>query len=267
MFFVGSNDLTSLIWAGYVVSYDFTNPQPMIIGLNGSWIVPRVSVSQRDTFSAVWIGVGGQAQKDNTLIQTGTEQDSVNGSEIYSAWYELLPSDAVTISTIDVSAGDKIMASINLVDSTTDLWSIEIRDVTTNQMFKENFFYDSSRFSAEWIAERPAVNDAFTTLANFGNLTFTNAKAAMDNAVGTISNFPFARVIMENQQNRKLATVSSLSSGGSSFTVTYLSSADTLQSMLNKDLENELSVTTRKFVFVRVYVDSIRTQRRLLAFS
>jgi hypothetical protein len=244
MFFVGSNDLTSLIWAGYAVSSDFTNPQPMIIGLNGSWIVPRVSISQRDTFSAVWIGIGGQAQKDNTLIQTGTEQDSVDGNETYSAWYELLPSEAVTISTIDVSAGDEIKASINLVNSTTDLWSIEIRDVTTNQTFKGNFFYDSSRLSAEWIVERPAVNDVFTTLANFGNLTFTNAKAAMNNAVGTISKFPFARVIMENQQNRKLATVSSLSSNGSSFTVTYLSSAGTLQSRMNKNLENELSVAT-----------------------
>lgn len=221
----------------------------------------QVSVSQGNTFSATWIGIGG-LQGDATLIQTGTEQDSIGGSETYSAWYELLPHDAVTISTVDVSAGDEITASINLVDSATNLWSIEIEDITTSQMFKENFFYASSRLSAEWIVERPAVgSSSFSTLANFGSVTFTDSRIIMNNTVGTISNFPFARVIMENRQNRKLVTVSSLSSDGSSFTVTYLSSAYTLQSMMNKVLENEIAVAIRKVVLVRVCVDSGRTQQ------
>jgi hypothetical protein len=255
MFFVSSNDLTSLDWAGYVVTSDFAQPQPVIVGINGSWAVPRVNVSQGNTFSAAWIGVGGQAEGDDTLIQTGTEQDSIGGSETYSAWYELLPSDAVTISTVHVSAGDEITASINLVDSATNLWSIEIEDITTSQTFKKNFFYDSSRLSAEWIVERPAVGiSSFSTLANFGSVAFTDSRITMNNTVETISNFPFSRVIMENQQNRRLVTVSSLSGDGSSFTVTYLSSAGTLQSMMNKVSENEIAVAIRKVVLVRVYL-------------
>jgi hypothetical protein len=260
MFFVSSNDLTSQNWAGYVVTSDFSNPQPVVVGINGSWRVPRVNVSLGNTFSAVWIGIGGLVD-ENTLIQTGTEQDSRSGGTNYSAWYEILPNDAITITTINVSPGDEITASINLVDSATNEWSIEMFDITNGQSFQENFFYDSSRLSAEWIVERPSVNRGFGTLANFGNVTFTNSRITMNNTVGTISNFPFARVIMLNRQNRRLVTVSPLSSDGSSFTITYLSSAGSLQSMLNEVLENKIAVTTRKVILVRAYADSGRTQQ------
>jgi hypothetical protein len=72
-------------------------------------------------FSAVWIGIGGLfEQSDRTLIQMGTEQDSVYGNVTYSAWFELLPNDAVTITTINVTQGDEITASISLLDSATN---------------------------------------------------------------------------------------------------------------------------------------------------
>jgi hypothetical protein len=261
MFFPSSNALISQDWAGYVVASNFAYPQPVVIGLNGSWTVPRVNVSQRNTFSAVWIGIGGLAEVDQTLIQTGTEQDSISGSDTYSAWYELLPSDPVTITTINVSPGDEITASINLVDSATNEWSIEMFDVTNEQSFQKNLFYDSSRLSAEWIVERPYfVNIGFSTLANFGNVTFMNTRVVMDNTTGTISNFPFVRVIMQNRQNRQLVTVSSLSSDGSSFTVKYLSGAGTAQSVLNKLSENKIAVATRRVVLVRVHADPGRTK-------
>jgi hypothetical protein len=102
-------NLVSLDWGGYSAFSDFTNPQPVVVSVSGSWTVPQVSVSQQDTFSAAWIGIGGQT--DKTLIQTGTEQDSINGSIEYSAWYELLPNDAITITVMNVSPGDKITAS------------------------------------------------------------------------------------------------------------------------------------------------------------
>jgi hypothetical protein len=135
-----------------------------------------------------------------------------------------LPNDAITITTIDVSKGDEITASINLADSAANIWSIEMVDLTNSQSFHENVFYNSSRLSAEWIVERPFVNSGLSTLANFGKITFTNSSAAMNTSVGTITNFPRARVIMQNQ-NVPLVSVSSISSDGSSFTVTYLSNA------------------------------------------
>lgn len=52
--------LTSSDWSGYSVSSDLNNPQPKITSVNASWTVPTVNVSVGNSFSAVWIGVGGQ---------------------------------------------------------------------------------------------------------------------------------------------------------------------------------------------------------------
>jgi hypothetical protein len=65
--------LISSDWSGYSVSSDLNNPQPKVTSVNSSWTVPTVNVSVGDSFSAVWIGVGGQF--DDTLIQTGTGFD------------------------------------------------------------------------------------------------------------------------------------------------------------------------------------------------
>jgi hypothetical protein len=212
--------LTSLDWSGYVVVSDFSNPQPVFASVSGSWIVPQVNVSQKDTFSAAWIGIGGEL--DETLIQTGTEHDSINQQAVYSAWYELLPYDAVTITTINVSAGDRITAYIGLVNSASNEWMVRIEDVTSGQNFSTNLFYDSSRLSAEWIVERPTVNNNIGTLANFGSITFSGPSATADGRVVMITDLPFSRVTMYNRKNSQLVTVSSPASKTSSFTVTYL---------------------------------------------
>jgi len=219
--------LISLDWAGYVVVSDYANPQPTVVGVNGSWIVPRVNPSQTDQFSAAWIGIGGQL--DDTLIQTGTEHDSVNGAAVYSVWYELLPNDSITITSMNVSPGDQIRASINLVDSVSNQWSIKIRDITNGQTFQNNFFYYSSQLSAEWIIERPTINNTLSGLADFGSATFTDSYATIDTTVGTIKSFPYSQVTMHNRQNNPLVTVSSLDSKGSGFTIDYLSSSTSAQ--------------------------------------
>jgi hypothetical protein len=221
--FLGANlaqNLTSTDWAGYVVASDLINPRPVLRYLSASWTVPVTEVSPRSTYSAAWIGIGGQ--RDDTLIQIGTEQDSAGGRIAYSAWYELYPSNSVTIAAIEVSAGDSISASINLTDSTTNQWELRITDTTKGQGFDETFFYDSSRLTAEWIVERPIVRNAISTLANFGTLTFNNLTVATDSQSGTPTVFSFSRITMYDRQNNQLVTISSLSVGGSSFTVTYL---------------------------------------------
>ena len=212
--------LISSDWSGYSVSSDLNNPQPKVTGVNASWTVPIVNVSKGDSFSAVWIGVGGQF--DDTLIQTGTEQDSTSGRGVYSAWYELLSSNAVTIDSLGVSPGDEITASISLLEPATNTWSIEIHDVTSGQSFQKNLVYVSSMLSAEWIVERPMVNNRLGTLADFGKITFTGCAATIDGNVGNISSFPTIQVTMYNRKNVELVGVSPLTSKGSSFSVNYL---------------------------------------------
>ena len=212
--------LTSTDWAGYIVSSEANKPQ--VVGINASWSVPRIGVFSSNAYSSAWIGIGGQSEK--TLIQTGTEHDSVNGQEYYYVWYEMLPDTAVRIDTMNVSPGDVITASIILINSNMNQWAIRIHDVTNNQGFYRTFIYNSSRLSAEWIVERPHVNNQISLLANFGTLTFTDAYAKVGNTVGAIANFSYSQITMTTDLSKQLTSVSSLGEDGTSFSVTYLTS-------------------------------------------
>ncbi len=211
--------LISLDWAGYGVSTNNLLPQPQVLGINGSWVVPSVQTSQFDTFSAAWIGIGGQA--DTTLIQIGTEHDSISGLPVYSFWYELLPADSTPITNMTLQPGDQVSASITLIQSTTSTWRLEISDLTQDQTFIKDVVYNSSRLTAEWIMERPTVNNQMSTLANFGNLTFTNLSAKVANTVGTASDFSNYQILMEDRQNNELVKVSNLNKQGTTFTIQY----------------------------------------------
>jgi hypothetical protein len=138
--------LTSTDWAGYIVTPNLGDASQQVVGINASWTVPSIRVFSSDAYSSAWIGIGGHSEK--TLIQAGTEHDSVNGKEFYSAWYEMLPDTAVRIDTISISPGDVITASITLVNSDIDQWAIRIYNVTSGQGFYRTFIYNSSRLSA-----------------------------------------------------------------------------------------------------------------------
>jgi hypothetical protein len=209
-----------LNWGGYAAATDFNNPQPAISGVSGSWTVPEVAVSQTDTFSAIWIGIGGTFGM--TLIQTGTEQDCVNGLVSYSAWYELLPDNSVTILTVNVSPGDTINASITLSDPTADLWTISLSDLSNGQSFRQDFVYNSSRLSAEWVVERPFVNNVLTQLADFSLITFSNCSLTMDNTPENLGALPVLKIVLANRQKIRLVDVSNLDGDGSSFTIKYM---------------------------------------------
>jgi hypothetical protein len=206
-------------WSGYIVASDIQNRLPVVSSVSASWTVPEIKPSENNTFSGVWVGIGGYGE--DTLIQTGTEQEYVNGQVTYYAWYELLPDHLVRISNINVQAGDTVTASISLINENTNTWSIEIADVTRSERFRKTFVYNSSRLSAEWIVERPKVNGNISTLADFENVTLTECKATLDDVTGAISSFSYAQFVMYDQE-LQLVAVSPLNDDGSSFTVSYL---------------------------------------------
>jgi hypothetical protein len=94
--------------------------------------------------------------------------------------------------------------------------------LTSGNRFYRTFIYTSSRSSAEWIVERPQVNNEKTFLANFGTITFSDSYATIGDNVGKITRFPYSKVIMANELSAQLASVSPLNSYGASFNVTYL---------------------------------------------
>jgi hypothetical protein len=226
-------------WSGYIVASDIQNRSPVVSSVSASWTVPDIKPSENNTFLGVWVGIGGYGE--DTLIQTGTEQEYVNGRVAYYAWYELLPDYLVRIPNVHVRAGDAVTASISLINENTNTWSIEIADVTRGERFKKTVVYNSSRLSAEWVVERPKVNGTISTLADFGNVTFTECKATVEGNTGAISNFSYAQLAMYDQE-LQLVTVSPLNDDGSSFTVSYLEPPSATP------LSNNLAVRTLQYM-------------------
>jgi hypothetical protein len=217
------NEPTSLRlsqWSGYIVASDIHDFYPVVTSVSGSWAVPKVQPSENDTFSGVWVGIGGYGEE--TLIQVGTEQEYIDGRSVYYAWYELLPDHLVRISNFHVRPGDIIIGSISLINESMSTWSITLRDVTWGGRFEKVVVYNSSMMSAEWIMERPKVNNTISTLANFGNVTFTSCKATLNCVTENLGNFSYAHLVMHDGEETPLVSVSTLIGDGSSFTINYL---------------------------------------------
>jgi Peptidase A4 family/zinc-ribbon domain len=213
--------LTSTDWSGYSVSTSLKNPQPVVTSVSGSWTVPSVTPTQGFSYSATWVGVGGQF--DQTLIQVGTQQDSINGGLSYSAWYELLPNPPITITTLPIKSGDVIKATITQTDSIRNTWSINISDVTTGQSYQTSVVYGSQMLSAEWVVERPTIGNRVGNLADFGSVKFTGCSATVGGKTGKIVDFSSSQFTMINRQNVALVLLSSIGQDGSSFTASYIS--------------------------------------------
>ncbi len=155
-------------WSGQVLTGD------LFTGVGGHWVVPTVQPSTAPEYSSTWIGIDGLTA--SSLIQTGTEQDSISGTTTYSAWVELLgQGPSMTITNAPVSAGDAMQATV--VESSLNMWTVSILDTTANWTFSQTFSYTTPGFSAEWIEEAPTVNQSQSTLANFGVATFNTMGA------------------------------------------------------------------------------------------
>ena len=236
-------------WSGYIAASDIHDFSPVVSGVSASWTVPQVDPSENDTFSGVWVGIGGYGEE--TLIQVGTEQEYVNGRAVYYAWYELLPEYLVRITNFQIRPGDTIAASISIINENTSTWSIKLNDVTRGGRFEKVVVYNSSMLSAEWVVERPKVNGNVSTLANFGNVTFTGCQATLDGVTGSIGNFSYAPLVMHDEADTPLVSVTPFKDDGSSFTVSYLepsSPASTPTTLANASVVQPF-VTRRRVAF------------------
>jgi hypothetical protein len=207
-------------WSGYIISLDLKNKTEGVSSITGTWGVPEIQYSVSNTYSSVWVGISGYGE--SSLIQAGTEQHCEKGKISYFAWYELLPATIITVNTLEISPGDIITTSITLVNDKQNTWQIRIIDETTGRSFEKTVTYDATRKSAEWIVERPTVNGQVSTLADFNKATLINCQTTIKGTTGTIKNFIYTQATMVDSQDNDLVKTSSLSSDGSSFTVTYL---------------------------------------------
>ncbi|MGH3629118.1 MAG: G1 family glutamic endopeptidase, partial [Sciscionella sp.] len=97
---------------------------------SANWTVPTVAPTSDNRYSSTWVGIDGDG--NSNLIQTGTEEDSINGQARYYAWWEILPASETRIG-MQVSPGDSMSASVSQVSGST--WAIHLADNSTGQAF------------------------------------------------------------------------------------------------------------------------------------
>jgi hypothetical protein len=154
--------------------------------ISGDWTVPTATqhTSGQDESSSDWIGIGGGCidatctLTDNTLIQTGTEQDVSSGKASYSSWWEIIPGPSIDTG-LKISAGDHMHADITEAVAGSNVWNITLKDVTSGQTFTQTVPYPSTHATAEWIEETPLIigtNAGLASLPNLSHIDFTSAK-------------------------------------------------------------------------------------------
>lgn len=173
------NTNTSDNWFGYNLG-TLGDGDNLFSSITGNWTVPTATqhTSGQAEDSADWIGIGGGCvnsgcdASDETLIQTGTEQDvSSTGATSYDAWYELVPAPELEISNMTIEPGDQMHASLTQLAGESNVWEITIEDVTRGETYSTTVPYSSTQDTAEWIEETPLEIGTDAGLAALPNLT------------------------------------------------------------------------------------------------
>ena len=165
-------------WAGYVA---LPRSSKSFKSVSGSWTEPTLNCSAgRETYSAVWVGLGGYHASSRGLEQIGAEADcSRNGQASYGTWYELIPAGPIALR-LRTHPGDHMTASVTVIGQDATL---RLRDMTAGTRYSVTRHVSSvDTSSAEWIIEAPS--SCFTTsacqtlpLSDFGTVSFSSATA------------------------------------------------------------------------------------------
>ncbi len=223
-------------WSGYVAATNISSPREnSVSAVYGSWIVPTVTgPSSGTTDSCVWVGIDGF--NNSTVEQLGTAENVVNGRPQYFAWWEMYSSGKgqpqQPITKMTVMPGDSITASVQYISSGAHKGQFHL-SIVNNSRANDSFdTYETSsltqnpraqRSSAEWIVEAPTnAGGHIATLANFGQVTFTNAAAVISGVKGPINSSSW-QLQADNIGSIGVIydTTSALTNSGTSFVVTY----------------------------------------------
>lgn len=217
---------TSTNWAGYAVETSLSSPASgAVTDVQGGWTVPAVDCSATggvSTYSAAWIGIDGYSS--SSVEQTGTESDCLSGGTTpsYAAWYEMYPKPSYRIS-MAIHPGDRMWAQVHYAGNA---FTLTLKDLTTGKTFSvTQKSGKAQRSSAEWVQEAP-WSGGVLPLASFGAVTFTNASATLRGHAGAIDDpaWAYDRIDMANSAGATKAATGALSSGGTAFDVTWVSS-------------------------------------------
>ena len=190
-------------WSGYQVN----SSSAVITGVSGDWTVPTLNCSDGSySDDATWVGIGGAGGASGPLLQTGVEDECVDGVQQDSGWWEEFPSTpnySYTFSSFSVAPGDSIAATVyqtvdgsweaclsNLTTGTSgimvtgDAWGVNATTSCTGtftvQGSTTGLSY-SGGYTAEWIVEddTSAATEELEPFANFGSVTWTDLETSL----------------------------------------------------------------------------------------
>lgn len=212
-------------WSGYAVEgSSFTKAL-------GSWTIPSVNCSETpNTYSSFWVGIDGWTS--SSVEQTGTDSDCDGSTPSYYAWYEFYPNPSYEITSVPVSPGNHMSASVTYNGSQ---FTVTITNESTGKSYSRSARVRSAkRTSAEWIAEAPCCTNSggILPLADFGTVDFgqdytgvsgTNdaTDSSVSGAIGAFGSNVYESIMVNGSTGADEAVPSSLSSDGTSFTVTW----------------------------------------------
>jgi hypothetical protein len=190
-------------WAGYVARPSAPSGVPFS-SISGTWREPRASCAAgRESYSAVWVGLGGDSESARSLEQIGADANCTRtGRSVYSTWLELLPAPPVNLA-VKVLPGQQVSASVTVRGSRVTL---RIRNLTTGARFattRRASPIDAS--SADWIVEAPSVcltagGCRTLRLADFGQASFDSATATVAGHTGAIGDPAWTATELELRQ-------------------------------------------------------------------
>jgi uncharacterized repeat protein (TIGR02543 family) len=193
-------------WSGYVLP-----TSTIVTYASGQWTVPTLNCTDTpNSNTSTWVGTGGETWSSGgwsgSLLQTGIEDNCVNGVQQDSGWWEIVPATPnheETFSNFPVNPGDSILAEV--YQSTSGQWVTVVQDLTTglqgvmetggswyvttitNNTLIGGIQGDASgvqyagSYTAEWIQEDVTnmIDGSLFPLANFGTVTFTNLETSL----------------------------------------------------------------------------------------
>jgi len=173
--------------------------------------------SSSTTYSAsAWVGIDGDTC-GTAILQTGLDFNVKGTTVSYDAWYEWYPDYAYDFSGISFSAGDSV--TITVTATTTKSGSAVIKNNTKGTSVSKTISSTAAlcEENAEWIVEDFEEGSSLVPLANWGTVTFNNAKATFVNG-STIG--PASATLIDLKQGSTV--YSSVSVTSTSVTVTYV---------------------------------------------
>ena len=198
---------TSTNWSGYTV--DGSAATDVV----GTWTQPTAKCAAgENSWSSPWVGIDGDTS--NTVEQTGTDSDCVNGAPSYYAWYEMYPKQLVLVP-ITVHPGDSITGHVSYASRG---FTLSLTDNSTRASYSTvQSSKKAKRSSVEWIMEGPSNG----LLSDFGSVSFSGASATINNTTGALGSFAGADPLTMVTSSGVARATPSKVTNGSSFSVAW----------------------------------------------